>query len=292
MNEPVHSPTPVEQTKSPLVFISYSRRDFPFVHDLVQSLRGAGIRVWLDQSDIAGGEPWWKSIRDAIASHDFFIVVVSPYSSKSAEVKREIEYAAQLQKSIVPLLLQTTKAPPESLSALQRIDFRINYDKALRVLLTRLRNAPPNSADDAPEFPHRPIRWFGFVSLTYIVCPRRVKGVSAGLYLSAAFKFMGIFFSALILDEDESALCVFFLVALIFVMWWTFRAANRKATRGEMIAVVLLLGFIPLIGLAFSEPIIFKLLLLLTPLDMASLIAILFSKTYQRWMPAYPSWGK
>jgi hypothetical protein len=51
-----------EQTMEPMPFISYARQDFPFVRDLVRSLRQQGIDSWFDIADIAGGDAWLLSI--------------------------------------------------------------------------------------------------------------------------------------------------------------------------------------------------------------------------------------
>jgi len=38
------------------VFISYSRRDLPFVENLVQDLKRVGLDVWYDLSGLEGGK--------------------------------------------------------------------------------------------------------------------------------------------------------------------------------------------------------------------------------------------
>lgn len=89
------------------LFVSYSRRDFPFVRDLVRSLRNAGVDLWLDVANLSSGERWDSRIEAALKACSHCLVVVSPYSMKSAEVAREIEVADQFQKEVIPLLLQT-----------------------------------------------------------------------------------------------------------------------------------------------------------------------------------------
>src|SRR6266446_6063167 len=129
------------------LFISYSRRDFPFVRDFVRSLRESGMDVWLDVTNLSGGEPWNSRIETALKESAYVLVIVSPYSVKSAQVQREIEAAAQYQKLIIPVLLQTTVLC-RRLQEIQYVDFRVNYEKALHILLARLRNQPPSATED------------------------------------------------------------------------------------------------------------------------------------------------
>ena len=89
------------------LFISYSRHDFPFMRDLVRSLREAGMDLWLDVTSLSGGERWNTRIETALKECTHCLVVVSPYSMKSAQVAHEVEVADQHQKQIIPVLLQT-----------------------------------------------------------------------------------------------------------------------------------------------------------------------------------------
>ena len=51
---------------SPDVFISYSREDQQQVVKMVEYLRGQGISVWMDETDIHGATIWTKEIVEAI----------------------------------------------------------------------------------------------------------------------------------------------------------------------------------------------------------------------------------
>ena len=278
----------LEQAQSPAVFISYARRDSLFVNDLVRSLRDGGIDVWLDQTRISGGQNFRQSIANAIRERDCFIIVVSPYSMKSGEVKREVELAIELKKTIIPVLLQSTDLPAH-LELLQWVDFRISYERGLRTLLGRLRN---EEEEPALAIPPRPARWGPIVPLLFIVCPPIVKAVAAELFLSAGIKAGVGFLSLSYLKNDDAAMCAIFSSVAAICAVWAWASASRRFIRGEMIAPALLVAGIPFIGLAFEQSILFVLLLFLTPLDLLSLGIILFSKTYRRWMPAYPSWAK
>jgi len=51
---------------SPDVFISYSREDQQQVVKLVDYLRGQGLNIWMDETDIHGATIWTKEIVEAI----------------------------------------------------------------------------------------------------------------------------------------------------------------------------------------------------------------------------------
>jgi hypothetical protein len=86
------------------VFISYCRRDKAFVEKLYASLQQANRNPWVDWDDIYKGEDWWKSIQKGIEQADSFVFVISPDSVVSQVCREEVEYAAKLNKRILPLL--------------------------------------------------------------------------------------------------------------------------------------------------------------------------------------------
>ena len=61
----------------PAAFISYLHEDSAPVNRLAESLRNAGINVWLDRDDIEPGVRWKYAIRKAIKSGSAFIACFS-----------------------------------------------------------------------------------------------------------------------------------------------------------------------------------------------------------------------
>jgi hypothetical protein len=60
------------------VFVSHSHRDKErFVDALVKGLRGKGINVWYDTSDLRIGEPFWERIGEAVCDAEYAAVVLS-----------------------------------------------------------------------------------------------------------------------------------------------------------------------------------------------------------------------
>jgi hypothetical protein len=162
---------------------------------------------------------------------------------------------------------------------IQYVDFRVRYKKALHILLHRLRNEAPNVTEDWLNIPARPTSWIGFVPLLYIACPTVVKVVSLLTAISVFFKV----FAALWVITGVGSIII--LLSIIW-MWLTFRAANRRVTFAEMAALQFVVVAIPLIWLAADTPFLY--FLIATPFDLAVVITILCSKSYRRWMIAYP----
>jgi WD40 repeat protein len=86
------------------VFISYSRRDTPFVQRVAGSLEARGKTTWLDTEAIADAEVFPQAIQNAIEASDAFLFVITPASVASGYCDQEVTYARELEKRIVPVL--------------------------------------------------------------------------------------------------------------------------------------------------------------------------------------------
>jgi len=126
-------------------FISYSREDSEFAFRLAQDLRAAGANVWLDQLDISPGRPWDNAIEDALIGAPQMLIILSPSSAKSDNVRNEISFALDQGKIIVPVLYKDCVVPLR-LQRSQRIDFRADYAAGLAHLLEHLRVNEPDPA--------------------------------------------------------------------------------------------------------------------------------------------------
>ncbi len=120
------------------VFISYSRRDLPFVERLVKDLQAAGLKVWYDLSGLEVGARWGKEIQSAIQNSQYAIVVLSPHSVESEWVEREFLLANNLKLKIIPLLYESCNLPLWVLN-LHYIDMQgKNYESRFGELLKAL----------------------------------------------------------------------------------------------------------------------------------------------------------
>ena len=107
------------------IFISYARKDAKAANRLVGTLGKAGYDAWIDR-EIPGGELWRKRIVQEIEQAKAFLILLSPNSVASDDVRKELDIAENRKKLILPLVIAPMRIPPEmeySLAGLQRIDF-------------------------------------------------------------------------------------------------------------------------------------------------------------------------
>ena len=119
---------------------------------LVEDLKAAGAKVWLDELDIKAGEDWDSAVHDALARCSWMLVVLSPASIRFTNVQDEIALARDEGKTIIPISYQECLVPWR-LRRFQRIDFVNNYDVGLTKLLTTLGAARKIARLDAPPQP-------------------------------------------------------------------------------------------------------------------------------------------
>ncbi|MDW7695114.1 TIR domain-containing protein [Flammeovirgaceae bacterium SG7u.111] len=107
------------------VFISYSRKDGDFARRLNNKLQVYGKTTWFDQESIADGSDFEKEIFKGIDSSDNFLFIISPDSVGSEFCEREVVYAAEHGKRLVPVICRTTdeQTVPEDLSKVQWLNF-------------------------------------------------------------------------------------------------------------------------------------------------------------------------
>ncbi len=121
---------PVETPgERPSVFISYSRRDSDFVKQLYQKLTGRGVSAWFDKENIEVADHWRTSIVEGIRDCKAFVLVLSPDSTASENVRKEVDLAERYKRRIVPLMWRTTEIPVAmeyQLAGIQWIDFKEN----------------------------------------------------------------------------------------------------------------------------------------------------------------------
>jgi len=113
------------------VFVSYSRRDSETVDNIVARLEAANFTVWIDREDIHGGELWRKAIVEAVDHAYVFVLMLSPYSVASDNVRKEVDLAEGASKPLIPMLLAPADLPAElryQLAGIQWIDYYSNPD--------------------------------------------------------------------------------------------------------------------------------------------------------------------
>jgi hypothetical protein len=113
------------------LFMSYSRDDKQYVHELATALREETQHdVWIDRR-LVGADRWWDAILDEIAACECFIVILTPRYATSIFCAAELNYALALNKPILPLLMKPTELPAP-LKGIQYIDIEnLSLEKTL-----------------------------------------------------------------------------------------------------------------------------------------------------------------
>ena len=121
-------------TEHPPCFSSYTRSDSDFVLNLAKDLRSAGADLWLDHVDITGGKRWDLEIERAVESCEDMIVVLSPQSVNSENVRDAVSYVLENQKLIIPVLYRDCKISFR-LRRVQYVDCTADCEEGFRRLL-------------------------------------------------------------------------------------------------------------------------------------------------------------
>ena len=120
------------------LFVSYSRRDNEKVDSIVNFLEKRNIPVWIDRFGIEGGAQWREQIVTAIQQCTVFVLILSPNSIGSDNVRKEIDIAESMKKRIIPVMLEDVELPPQimyQLIGIQRVDLIGDVGKKINNLI-------------------------------------------------------------------------------------------------------------------------------------------------------------
>jgi hypothetical protein len=81
------------------VFVSYTSQNADAARRICESLRAAGIEVWLDQSELRGGDAWDSAIRKQIKTCALFLPVISANTSVRSEGYFRLEWKLAVDRS-------------------------------------------------------------------------------------------------------------------------------------------------------------------------------------------------
>ncbi len=125
------------------VFLSYSRKDSEFVRDISDALQGQDdLHVFQDTSDVLPAEEWWERLVGLIGQSDTIVFCMSPNSLTSKVCDDELELAENLNKRIIPLVLEWPEGEvPARLAKLNCIHFtnREEFGRSIEQLVCALR---------------------------------------------------------------------------------------------------------------------------------------------------------
>jgi Protein kinase domain/TIR domain len=133
------------------VFVSYARSDRDYVTRLVEELRRRGVDAWWD-ADMLRGLDWEEQIEEHLLDAELMLIVLSPDSARSPEVKVEWRYWINLLKKPVLTVVTRDCRIPFRLFPLQHIlaTDRSPESLAIDVAASIERLLPPVAAPPAP----------------------------------------------------------------------------------------------------------------------------------------------
>jgi TolB-like protein/Flp pilus assembly protein TadD len=186
------------------VFLSYASQDAQAAERICTALRAAGIEVFLDQSELRGGDAWDQKIRREIHDCALFIPVISANTASRHEGYFRLEWDLADQRShmiarsrafVVPVCLDlTTQAAADVPESFNRVQWtRLPAGETPPAFVERIKHllapesSPLSARSGAAEAPRKPMRahWWSkpvpiatmavlFVAFGYLVANRLV----------------------------------------------------------------------------------------------------------------------
>jgi hypothetical protein len=147
------------------IFISYNRKSEAVSKALAGDFEELGHTVWFDQ-ELSGGQAWWDQILAMVRRCDLFVFILEPEALNSTACKREYDYATDVGKPILPILVSDGVAInrlPPALSKIQFVDYRKQDRNAAFRLARAIGSVPPPKPlpDPLPPSPEAPISYLG-----------------------------------------------------------------------------------------------------------------------------------
>lgn len=106
-------PAPFEAYTGPAeyIFVSYAHKDCDVVYPELSLLHQASYRIWYDEG-IDPGNEWTEEIAKALAGASSFIVFITASAIQSRNVRSEINFALNKNKSFLAVHLEDVELPP------------------------------------------------------------------------------------------------------------------------------------------------------------------------------------
>lgn len=90
------------------IFLSYRRTDQAVARELVEKLEQAGLNVWWDHK-IEGGVDWRDAIVENLTNSTMLVILFSEECNDSRQLRKELALADELEKDVVPILIDSSK---------------------------------------------------------------------------------------------------------------------------------------------------------------------------------------
>jgi len=204
------------------VFLSYSRKDQNFALELAQRMKQRNVPVWVDQWDIPPSANWPREVQSAIQSCTHVLLVLSPNSIASKEVRSEMYYASDSGKIILPVICAPCDIPLR-IRPLQYVDFTsLDYSTALEKVIKLFESQASLPLNEEPAFV---IRNHDRHPDSHPISPRRLALNSNDRWIAGALSGLAEYWgvSALFLRLTFIVLALLtggFTLLLYPIIWW------------------------------------------------------------------------
>jgi len=119
-------------SRSPRVFLSFSSETSSEAHRIAETLRRAGVRVWLADEQVKPGEEFPSAILRAIANSDSLVAVLS--NKNSAHMEFELGAARQAGLKVIPVITELGELP-SSVKDIRYVDLRAESQAAFQQII-------------------------------------------------------------------------------------------------------------------------------------------------------------
>jgi hypothetical protein len=123
------------------IFLSHAPSDEAFAKTLSSQLSRRGLSVWSPSEEVLPGDNVWLRIGEALENSRAMIVLVSPDSMRSENVRREIEYALgqpNYEGRVFPVQVRPTKDIPWVLRRFKTLDAKQSAAKVSELIANAL----------------------------------------------------------------------------------------------------------------------------------------------------------
>ena len=133
------------------IFLSYAREDHSTVTELHRDLTTMGNEVFYDQ-ELTGGQSWWSTLLQRIQQCDVFVPVVGTSWMESTPCRLEADYAHDLGKAFLPIVLGDVSAKllPSIIAETQWVGYDPGQKDSVLSLARAVNTVPPSAALPSP----------------------------------------------------------------------------------------------------------------------------------------------
>lgn len=185
------------------IFISYAREDHDEVVNLINRIKHdvPSLRYWFDINGVESGEEFQQKIISAIEFSDIILFAVSQCSINSSWVQKEVLYAKNIGKKVIPVLLKGAKLNGWALFNFGMIDCVNSANQLEMTKFIRIFSKDVAIVTDAKLSNKKSWRWLYVTGLIILIataglyiypCLSEKQGLKESVYATARFDFVDL----------------------------------------------------------------------------------------------------